>query len=50
LIVGVDGERVKTAEDLLEAVDSKSPGDRVVITVVREGQEVPVEVTLDEDE
>ncbi len=50
LIVGVDGKRVKTAEDLLEAIDSKSPGDRVVITVVRDGQEVPVEVTLDEDE
>lgn len=47
LIIGIDGKRIKTAEDLLEVIDGKSPGDRVVVTVVRDGEEMPVQVTLD---
>lgn len=45
-IVAVDGQPVKTLDDLLSTVESHKPGDRVVFTVVREGQtlEVPVEL------
>jgi len=47
LIVGVDGKRIRSADDLLTLVESKKPGDRVVLTVVRDGREVGVPVTLE---
>jgi S1-C subfamily serine protease len=46
LIVAVDGKKVLTAEDFLSAVEEKNPGQDVVITVVRGGQEVNVPVRL----
>jgi S1-C subfamily serine protease len=45
-IVAVDGKKVLTAEDFLSAVEEKNPGQDVVITVVRGGQEVNVPVRL----
>jgi S1-C subfamily serine protease len=46
LITAIDGEPVKNADDFLTAIESKRPGDRVDLTVVREGQEFKVPVTL----
>ncbi|WP_435008323.1 S1C family serine protease [Tundrisphaera lichenicola] len=46
LIVSIDGKPVKTYEDLLTEVESRNPGDDVVISVIREGREVDVPVTL----
>lgn len=50
LIVGIDGKRIRTADDLLTLIESKKPGDRVVLTVVRDGREVGVPVTLEATE
>jgi S1-C subfamily serine protease len=50
LIVGVDGKPVKTADDFLDAIESKHPGEQVILTVVRGGQQRQVAVTLEAGE
>jgi len=50
LIVAVDGQPVKTGDDFLSAIEAKQPGDQVVVTVVREGQERQVPVRLEAGE
>ena len=47
LIVGVEGKPIKTVEEFLGAIESKSPGDVVNVNVVREGRRVDVPVELD---
>ena len=46
LIIGIDGKRVKTVDDLLSLVEQKQPGDRVLVSVMRDGKQVDVEVML----
>mgnify|MGYP002622850265 CR=1 FL=1 len=49
LIVAIDGEAVKTADRLMEIIDSKKPGEVVRLTVQREGgagETVEIPVTL----
>jgi S1-C subfamily serine protease len=46
LITAIDGEPIKNADDFLTAIESKQPGDRVDLTVVRGGQEFKVPVIL----
>jgi S1-C subfamily serine protease len=46
LIVAVDGQRIKNADDLLSAIERRRPGEELVMTVVREGREVAVGVVL----
>ena len=46
LIMAVDGQPVKRADDLLSVVEQKRPGDQVVLTTVREGREANVAVVL----
>ena len=46
LIIAIDEQRVRTADDLLSAIEAKRPGDSVVLTVIREGRELRVPVTL----
>lgn len=46
LIVAVDGKPVKTADDFLNAVEAKQPGQQIVITVIRSGQQIEVPLTL----
>jgi S1-C subfamily serine protease len=47
LITAFDGKQVKTFDDLLSyLITNKSPGDTVVLTVLRDGQQVEVTVTL----
>ncbi len=47
LIVAVGGQGVRTADDFLSAVESKNPGDQVLITVQREGHRLDIPVVLD---
>jgi len=47
LVVAVSGQPVKTADDFLTAIETRNPGDQVLLTVVREGHRLDVPVTLD---
>jgi S1-C subfamily serine protease len=47
MIVAVDGKTIKTADDFLDAVESKQPGDQVNITVIRAGQQRQVPLRLE---
>jgi S1-C subfamily serine protease len=46
LIVAVDGQKVVTADDFLGIVEAKQPGQDVIVSVIRGGQEVRVPVRL----
>lgn len=50
MITAIDGRRVRTANDLLEIVEAKRPGEEVTVTIVREDEEVRVPVTLDAED
>jgi S1-C subfamily serine protease len=47
LIVAVAGEAVRTVDDFLSAIESRNPGDRVLIAVEREGHRLEIPVVLD---
>ena len=46
LILACDGKKVSNVDDLLSIVEAKRPGDRVVLAIVREGQQADVTVQL----
>jgi S1-C subfamily serine protease len=46
-IVGVGGALVKTVDDFLSAIESRSPGERVLVTVEREGRRLDIPVVLE---
>jgi S1-C subfamily serine protease len=46
-IVGIEGQPVKVAGDVLDALENKLPGDQVTVTIVRGGREFQVPVRLD---
>jgi S1-C subfamily serine protease len=46
LIVAVDGQKVRTLDDLLSYVEGKRAGETVKLRVIRDGKEVDVPVTL----
>ena len=48
IIVAIDGRDVGTAEDVVREVSELLPGERVVFTVVRDGERVDVAVELGE--
>jgi 2-alkenal reductase len=49
LIIAFDGKPVATFDELLSyLITTKSPGDNVVLTVIRDGQPVDVTITLGE--
>ena len=50
VITEIDGEPVSTADDLLDIVEKKNPGDRVRVTVIRDGRLAVAEVILVEGE
>ncbi len=50
LIVAVDGKPVKTADDFLDAIESKRPGEQATISVVRGGQQRQVPLVLEAGE
>ncbi|MFM8250121.1 MAG: S1C family serine protease [Planctomycetota bacterium] len=45
-IIGVAGQNVRSADDLLSLVESNRPGDTIELTILRDGREVVVPVTL----
>lgn len=47
-IVSIDGQKVRTADDLLSLVEAHRPGEEVVVGIVRQGQEFGVRVLLSE--
>jgi S1-C subfamily serine protease len=47
LIVAVAGQGVRTADDFLSAVESRNPGEQVLLTVQREGHQLDIPVILD---
>jgi len=46
LVTKVDGESVSSADELRQAIDAKSPGDKVELTFERDGKTKTLEVTL----
>ena len=48
VITAVDGKAVETMEDLSAAVKAQKPGDKVELTVLRNGKEITVTVNLGE--
>ncbi len=47
LSVGVDGKPAKTADDFLDAIESKRAGEQATISVIRGGQERQVPLVLE---
>ena len=48
LITAIDGQKILRFDDLLSfLITNKSPGDTVTLTVLREGEEIEFELTLD---
>jgi len=47
LVVAVGSQPVKSADDFLTAIETRNPGENVLITVVREGHRLDVPVVLD---
>ena len=47
LIVGVDNTVIDTVDDFLTAIESKNPGDQVLIAVERQGHHLDVPLTLE---
>ena len=48
VVVGFDDRPIGSAIDLVAAVTTRAPGDEVQLTVLRDGREVTVPVTLAE--
>jgi S1-C subfamily serine protease len=48
IIVAVDGEPLATMSELVAEVRRRQPGDDVVLTIIRDGEESDVEVVLSE--
>ena len=46
IITEVDGEKVSSMDEMIELIDGSQPGDDLELTIVRDGDEETVEVTL----
>jgi S1-C subfamily serine protease len=46
VVVKIDGQEIKTSEDLQKLVGKKKPGDVLTLDVIRNGQPVQVKVTV----
>ena len=47
-IISVDGNNVSSAEEIKKAVSSKSPGDKIILGISRNGREYNISVLLSE--
>ena len=45
-VVAVDGEPIDSGDELRATIDSHQPGDKITVTIRRDGREREVEVTL----
>ena len=50
LIVGIDGKPATTVDELLDRLDRKKPGQRILVDVIRKGKRVAVPVTLEAED
>lgn len=48
VIIAIDGNTIKTTEELNDYKNEHDAGDKVVLTIVRQGQQLDVTVTLEE--
>jgi len=48
IVTKVDGTDVKEESDLPRLIDTKKPGDKITLTVLRNGNEQTIEATLDQ--
>ncbi|MEX2316763.1 MAG: trypsin-like peptidase domain-containing protein [Pirellulales bacterium] len=46
IIVAVDGKTLHNASEFIELIEQRQPGEKVVLSVLRDGRDVQVEVTL----
>ncbi len=46
VIIGIDGKRIRTVDEMLTLIEQKKPGEKVLVSVERGGRQVDVEVTL----
>ena len=49
IIIAVNGQEVLTTDKLKEIKNNLKPGDVITLTIVRDGREMEVQVTLEED-
>jgi putative serine protease PepD len=45
-VTAVDGKSITTGDELRDAIDAKKPGDKITLTIERNGDERTVQVTL----
>jgi putative serine protease PepD len=45
-VTEVDGKSITTGDELRDAIDAKKPGDKITLTIERDGNERTVQVTL----
>lgn len=50
LLVGIDGQAIETVDDFLTVIESKRPGERVLIAVERQGHRLDVPVVLEAEQ
>jgi S1-C subfamily serine protease len=46
VIVALDGERMEKASTFVEKIEERQPGEKVVLTILRQGSQMQVPVTL----
>lgn len=46
VITAIDGETVSTADDATSAINAKSPGDQITLTITHDGERTTPDVTL----
>jgi serine protease Do len=46
VVTGIDGQRTPTSMSVGEIIRQRSPGDRVTLTVLRQGEEIEITATL----
>jgi S1-C subfamily serine protease len=47
MVLAVDGRPIKTADDLIDAIETKQPGEVVTISVIRAGQQKQIPLRLE---
>ena len=47
-VIAVDGQELVGESDLARFITMKAPGDKITLTIIRDGEEREVEVTLGE--
>jgi S1-C subfamily serine protease len=46
VIVALNGEPMEKASTFIEKIEERQPGEKVVLTIVRDGKQMQVPVTL----